>query len=293
MRRDCVVDYADLEILIDNWLAIGDEVTPVAVSSSDPALLLHYTFDGHVNDDSGHGNHGIPKGGATYVAGVHDQAISLDGIDDYVAVQNLQYISPGQAQVTVCAWIRTDSSIANQAIVSFDRNEYWRLEIGGEGGGSPGKVGWSVMTSTEQLDSGGGTRVDDGQWHHVAGVFEDGALLVYVDGNRKVLAWGGTTFGTGTVRYGFVGSRSEADAFDGGSGVAWRFHGELDDVRLYDRALSQAEVAHLAGKVETFTQPLHLLLSPGPAVNMYEDHTIDFMDYALLLDNWLDETLWP
>jgi hypothetical protein len=150
------------------------------------------------------------------------------------------------------------------------------------------------MSSTGQMDYGSVSRVDDSQWHHVAGVFDNGTLSIYVDGNREQLAVGGSTYGTGNTRYGFVGSRSEADVFDGPTGTPWHFDGELDDVRIYNRALSQAEVASLAGKTATYTQPLYLLLTPAdPAMNMADGRAIDLKDYAILVDGWLDELLWP
>jgi hypothetical protein len=72
------------------------------------------------------------------------------------------------------------------------------------------------------------------------------------------------------------------------------FDGLIDDVRIYNRALSQAEVASLAGRTGTFTQPLYLLLTPqDAAMNAHDDGTINLADYALLVDMWLDELLWP
>jgi hypothetical protein len=73
-----------------------------------------------------------------------------------------------------------------------------------------------------------------------------------------------------------------------------RFPGLVDDVRVYNRALTQGEVAYLAGKTTAFQQRLDLLLMPqDPAINMYNDGVIDLKDYALVADTWLDELLWP
>jgi hypothetical protein len=74
----------------------------------------------------------------------------------------------------------------------------------------------------------------------------------------------------------------------------YKIDGDLDDVRIYSRALSQGEVASLAGKTAPFAQPLYLLLTPqDPAINVQVDSVIDLKDYALLVDHWLDEILWP
>jgi len=289
--NNCIVDMADLEILAENWLLSDYDVTAETVS--DANLVLHYEFEGNANDSSGNGNHGEPNG-VTFVGSNTGQVIELDGVDDYVAIQNFNYASLGHSQVSVCAWIRTINPF-NQTIVSFDRNSYWRFEINGEGG-QDGQIGWSVMTDTGQADFGSRTRVDDGQWHHVTGVFDNGKLMVFIDGRLDNSTIAGSTFGNGITRYGFVSARSEADVFDGGqNSPSWPFAGSLDDVRIYERALSQAEIANLAGLPvgETLHQPLHGLLSVDENVDLHDDEKIDFKDFAVLADTWLEEQLWP
>jgi len=64
----------------------------------------------------------------------------------------------------------------------------------------------------------------------------------------------------------------------------------VDEFRIYDYALSQAEVLNLAGY--TVGQRYHQeLLS---LANAYDaDEKIDFLDYVIMADNWLEEKLWP
>ncbi len=193
--------------------------------------------------------------GTEWTDGAVDGALNFDGFDDYVAIQNLYYDGSGYAEVSVTAWIRTTDG-NDQIIASYDRNEYWRLEINGSGGG-PGQVGWDVRTSTGQVDYGSTTRVDDGEWHHVAAVFDNGTLTIYIDGNPEPSASGGSTFGRGVnTRYGFLGVGSEATTFDGSRGPNNYFNGDMDDVRIYDRALSAEEIAELAEtlRYEEFTE---------------------------------------
>ncbi len=291
--NNCVVDMADLEVMAGDWLK-SDSVA--ATAAPDPAgLVAHYKFDGNASDSSGNNNHGSEKGGPTYVAGKFDQAISLDGFDDYVAIQNMQYAGTHYAQVSVCAWIRTSSSPGEKMIASFDRNEYWRLTIGGGDAGGPGLVGWHVMTSMGQVDYGSSGRVDDGQWHHVAGVFDNGTLTIYIDGSAETPAFGGPAFGTGDTRYGFLGIGSEAAEFNGRPNQTGYFDGELDDVRIYNHALSQAEIAYLADETPGDGE---LYIPVSSAANMYDaeppgSKSVNFMDFAVLIDSWLDEQLWP
>jgi hypothetical protein len=288
---NCVVDYADLQIMTGDWLMTGYEVT--AVTASDANLVAYYNMDGNTDDSSGNAYHGVPQGGASYVSGVSGQALHLNGLGQWVAIQDVNYASTGLPEVTVCAWIRTTNP-DNQIIGSFDRNEYWRLEINGNGGG-PGQVGWDLMTSDGQVDYGSDTRVDDGQWHQVAGVFDNGTLTIYIDGNAEESATGGSTFGSGNTRFGFLGAGSEATAFNGDPGPDDYFQGDLDEVRIYSRALSQAEIANLAGVAEgdVLPQALLPLLATDADTDLYDDETIDLKDFAMLLDSWLDEMLWP
>jgi len=183
--------------------------------------------------------------GNEWTDGVVGGALNFDGSNDYVAIQNLFYDSSGYAEVSVTAWIRTTDG-GNQIIASYDRNEYWRLEINGNGGGT-GQIGWDVRTSSGQVDYGSVTRVDDGTWHHVAAVFDNGTLTIYIDGNPEPSTSGGSTFGRGVnTRYGFLGVGSEATTFDGSRGPNNYFDGDMDDVRIYNRALSAEEISQLA-----------------------------------------------
>ncbi|MCH8219483.1 MAG: LamG domain-containing protein, partial [Planctomycetes bacterium] len=226
-------------------------VTPT--EPSDEALVAHYAFDGDASDSTGQ-SPGTLMGLTSFVPGVNGEALRLDGIVSYVAIDGLFYDSDGFSGVSVTTWLRTDVE-TDQIIASFDRSDYWRLEINLTGAG-PGQIGWDVMTDAGQLDNGSSSRVDDGEWHHVAGVFDKGTSTIFIDGYHEAPVTGGSTLGSGNLRYGFVGVGSEAVAFDGAkNGTPNYFFGDLDDVRIYHRALSAAEVAGMAGRTDPFEQP--------------------------------------
>jgi hypothetical protein len=212
------------------------------IAITDPDLVAWWTFDegqgSTAIDWSGHGNHATLFGSEWTAAALGDAGLS---IGDYGAIQNLSYAATDLTEVTVTAWVRTTSS-ADQYIVSFDRNEYYRLEINGSGAG-PGQVGWDVMTSSGQVDYGSMSRVDDGAWHHITGVYDNGLLTIYIDGAAEPSASGGPTYGSGNTRFGFIGANSEATGFAGSRGGGAPVAGEVDDIRIYHRALTQEEIA--------------------------------------------------
>jgi len=175
-----------------------------------------------------------------YDTGATTNALLFDGTNDRAAIQNFNYNSTGLTEATVEVWIKTTNSDP-QIIASYDRTEYWRLEISGSGAG-PGQIGFDVSTDAGVLDFGGTTRIDDGLWHHVAGVIDNGTISIYIDGVLDTSTVSGTTFGTGISRYGFLGVGSEADVFDGTTGPNNYFDGEMGNFRLWSVARTQTEI---------------------------------------------------
>lgn len=220
--------------------------------SADPDFVgwwkLDETSGAVASDSSGRNFRGILRGGPVWTEGIDGGALRFDGRDDYVAISNVYYGRLANPQVTVALWVRTRNE-NDQILFSFDRNEYWRLEINGTAA-EAGRIGWSLMTDAGQADLAGRTRIDDGQWHHVAGVFDRGAISIYIDGKLDAGMRLGATFGTGNPRFGFLGVGSEATRFDGDKAPENYLDGTLDDVRLYTRALTAVEIGRLATPVE-------------------------------------------
>ncbi len=284
---DCTEDYAEgTGVDLDGTAAEGstpavwgeacvnghvtmsaDRNCTVTFNLTPVSLNAHYPLDGDANDALGV-NHGVLEGfsASPFITDstVGTAALRLDGIDDRVAIQELRYNSTGLDGVSVSAWVRTTDG-SRQVIASFDRNEYWRLEIDGTGGGL-GQIGWDVRTAGGTIDFGSNSRVDDGGWHHVVGVF-DGAgqeMRIFIDGvldNSTAIA--STTFGSGVTRFGFLGVGSEATTPGGNKGPNWYFQGDLDDVWIFDRAVSLAEVLDLYNRGNTFHTLTIGIIGPG------------------------------
>ena len=179
---------------------------------------------------------GFDNDPAQWVAGRFNRALEFDGIDDHVSVTGFNGIT-GTAPRTLAAWVKTTNSGVNQPIIAWGPN-------------TTGNKWTFLMNSAGQIRleiSGGyvvGTRaINNGVWHHVACTFtNDGTpnatdVKLFVDGTAETLSTSqGTTLNTaGTFPVKI------------GSDVQSRFwQGALDEVRIYDRALSAAEVATLA-----------------------------------------------
>ncbi|GIW78482.1 MAG: hypothetical protein KatS3mg105_0289 [Gemmatales bacterium] len=221
-----------------------------------PALVSYLPLDdlsaGVTPDVTGNGNNAQLFNGASIVSGGRIlAAASFDGSNDYAAIQNLSYNSAGAiSQVSVAFWINTNDTRAG--IVDFDRSEYWSVGLNfHNAGGQGGRISWDTRDQVGGIHDLNTTfAINDGNWHHIVAVFDSSQTFdkkIYVDGVLNVQADAyatGVNLGSGTTRFGFLGDGSEASSFNGGRNGVY-FDGLLDDVRIYDHALTAAEVTAL------------------------------------------------
>ena len=210
-------------------------------------LVAHYEFEGTANDSSGNGRNGTAMGDPIFVAGKIGQAISLDGIGDYVEITGYKGIL-GANPFSISAWIRTTLPEEQQIV-------YYGTNVNGQ------RCEFRVDdTGDVRMGAGGGqvtslTTVNDGGWHHVVVTISENAtnsssdLRVYIDGqdNTEESTDLDPLFDIVADSDVTIGYRpSQNDRY---------FMGQIDDVRIYDRVLSQEEIAWLAGRTQPFDKP--------------------------------------
>ncbi|MFC1858655.1 PKD domain-containing protein [Thermodesulfobacteriota bacterium] len=211
--------------------------TPNGYNTSMTQIILDATANNH---------NGWAFGDMASSAGQLNEALSFDGVDDYVAVDNWVYNASGQiSAITVEAWVKTDSS-DEVIIASWDRNEYWRLSVGNGVGAPQQRVYWATTGQDYGVDDlVGNIVVADGQWHFISVTYEagTGAKRIYVDGNLDVetTAHGGLNLGTGNTRHGFIGVGSEADSFNGTLSPLY-YSGLMDELRIWSTARTQQQI---------------------------------------------------
>ena len=191
-------------------------------------MIAYWPGDGHARDLAG-GHDGTLEYGATFAPGVLGQAFAFDGIDDHVRIPYSPDLNP--ASVTVEAWIKPDC-IRWMRIVD---SGVYRLAIHEEG-----KL-WSVMYPSSAGGEGFTLRVGSipaGQWTHVAATWDapSGRWTLYLNGsdvasddledNNPLISKSAATCIGSLYHYG------------GGS----FFDGLIDEVAIYDRALSGQEI---------------------------------------------------
>jgi hypothetical protein len=249
-----------------------------------PSDLEHWwTADGNAFDIIG-GEHGTLVGGAIFGSGEVGQAFDLDGTDDQVVVPN----DPAAAfnftgAFTIDAWIFLDAVPTQFApIVSKwndipfgNENRTYFLAIDTPTFGNP-RLRFDVSRDGHFLGTSSAIRLSSiiiptGQWLHVAGVFDPSQAVV--QDRMKVYVNGadvsGAFFVPAEVTSVFVNTEPlRIGAGDLGSDVRDFFNGRIDEVELFDRALTAAEIGAIFGSGSSGkTIPILIDIKPGSDVN--------------------------
>ncbi len=239
-----------------NW---ADEQREVRIEKWSPSpttgLVAYYPFNGNANDASGDANHGTVNG-ATLTAdrfGNANRAYSFDGVDDKIA---LPLTGTGFSNsITIAAWVYRTKSISGHpamGIVSNDRSGDRGTFLGVA---QDDKSYFTV--SVPGLDATGfaGSPISQATWTFMVLTYDGSVVNGFIDGeldgNRSVT---GDLRGNSTFEIGHHSWDSMIERYWGGL---------LDDIRIYNRALSEAEIQALyeeggwdqtiAGDIESFT----------------------------------------
>jgi len=208
-------------------------------------LFAHYTLAGIGTDVSGNERHGTLFGPTPTAdkSGEEGQALYFDGSDDYV---DLPFSSQALGSaVTISAWVyRTGSSTGTyvQGIVSNDSKSDRGISIGAypENGPTPASANKLQVSVYNDMNTSAdllGVVIPLSQWQFVTMVADGTNLKIYQDGQLQ----GSKPF-SGNLR-GSTNFHIGHDQYDEFSERYW--HGTIDNVRFYDRALSAAEIAEI------------------------------------------------
>lgn len=202
----------------------------------DPNLVAHWRLDeggGDTAYDSAGDNDGTLVNGPSWASGQINGGLSFDGLNDYVDCGNDGSLDITDS-ITVAAWVKRP-------------NFQTHGTIAGKTNGNSVTAGYGLFSYKEGLEfnfySGGWRRtkprftISANEWHYVVGTFDGNTAYLYVDGERK----------TSVAHVGTI-APAAGHPFNIGfwrSALPTYFKGKIDDVRIYDRALSAEEVQQL------------------------------------------------
>ena len=193
--------------------------------------------------------------------GRHGYGLTFNGTNSDSTLPSLPPLPLANSPRTLMAWIRVPvgESLENATLFGYGTNsggQRFSFRLNGSGNSStPGTPQQAVRLEVQNGSIVGNTFVDDGLWHHVAIVCDDfnndGTLNVnetriYVDGVLDTDPTGGIPASASSGRV--INTVASSPAVLGGSNhsAAYSFLGEMDEFRLFPRALTGAEVLSFA-----------------------------------------------
>ncbi len=208
-------------------------VQPMSPADNDPNLAAYYTFDGTPNDSTGN-YPGTVAGSPEYASGFVGQAISLNGVNDHVV--SLFAADEIWPAYTVSVWVKAASLAQPQYCSVFNNNAAasdFQIDIDGT---DPGNYHYRG-TANKVIGP-----VSSTDWVHLA---------VRCDGTVTDLYYNGlqvATLNLADTQFGQI-------AFGVNRAQDYWYAGLIDEARIYNRALSDGEVAGLTG----ISEPISVL----------------------------------
>ncbi len=227
-----------VELLGDPTLG-GLNETPLPTISNETGLVGWWKMEdltnGNTTDSSGQGNNGVINGAALNSSGRWSSGYSFDGVNDFI---NISTFSNPTDTMTASAWIKTTGVTSSGGYGGIVGNTYTNFRLCRDkdrGVGKEYSFEWD-----NQWNVGLGipaTMVEDGKWHSLIGVYNGTHIINYLDGNEY-------------DKYAYVGTISALTGIMIGRSYysltnCCYFNGTIDEVRIYNRALSPSEVKEL------------------------------------------------
>lgn len=234
-----------------------------AALSAQAALVGYWTGDGNANDLA-LGNHGTALPGVGFGPGKFGEAFTFIGGSGRVEIPSIEAYAFGTGDFAVAFWVNF-TALNHSAAGMVSKDSYaggggfngWLFNRDDGAGGVGMLARDSALTSTSARTPAGGISL--GVWHHFAGVRANHELSFYVDGvlvNTTPESAPTNVTNDEPLR---LGSLSPASL--------QTMTGSLDDVRVYNQALSAAEVQELA--TNTVPEPsVGMLLLLGAAAGL-------------------------
>jgi hypothetical protein len=197
-------------------------------------LVLYLPFNGNANDESGNGNTATVSQAALTADRFNNSksAYYFDGNNDYIQVKNSSLLN-FQKSISLNFWIKVKSF--------FDREQYpvshgnwenrWKVSV------TDKKLRWTIKTSDGVKDLDSKTEVKPDSLYNVTVIYDGSDMEIYINGQLD--AFTNMSGLINTTSYDLMFGQSLPGS------ISYGFNGVLDDVRLYDYALSVSEVEKL------------------------------------------------
>jgi hypothetical protein len=182
-------------------------------------------------DSSGNGNDGNLTNGPTWTSGKIGGALSFDGVDDWVRLRNFEW----GGDISITTWIKYDT-LKFARIIDFGNGSNADNILFGSGSNPHNELWFHIRRGNSSQGTDASNSLYSGSWLHLVGIVNNqNQAVIYRNGEVIIIGstWTPSTL-TRTKQY--IGKSNWDEEY---------LHALVDDLRIYDRALSAAEVQAL------------------------------------------------
>jgi len=166
-------------------------------------------------------------------AGKIGGSLKFDGLDDYAEVEN-EPIFDITSRITVSAWIKVNAFNRSFQTIATKGDSAWRIQRWSNTNGI--EFACTGLPHNQYGNITGNISVNDGQWHHVAGVYDGTQIYLYIDGVLDVSLPTSGSINTNNYKV-MIGENAQTRPSQNRCWNGW-----IDDVRVYNRGLSAVEI---------------------------------------------------
>ena len=218
-----------VQVSLSNALKNGTTKNPQDIPTL--GLVASWHFDentGTTATDATGGHNGVISG-AAWVNGIRGKALQFDGVSSQVQVPKAGFNPVGNS-ISFSFWFKLNTVGDNGSFIY--QNVKYNVSMDAQG-----RVGFAIYTPVwASVNSGFTNRVLDTDWHHVVMTYDGSVMKIFLDG----------LFRTSLANTGNLQS-SASDVYIGRQGTITPFKGIIDEMLMYNRALTDAEVLQIYG----------------------------------------------
>lgn len=202
-------------------------------------LVVHYEFEDNAYDSSVNEKHGTEYGGVSYVDGVIGKAASFDGVDDYINSGNIE---TSNIQ-TFSVWFKTNNDTYSQSIAGDHRPCEYKAGTSFTIYGTEAQDTPRITFHSYGDGTNNGQRAEfnknffDNNWYHLVGIVINGQnTKLYI--NNELVDEYLNGFNADSLNDFLIGKANPYTS-SCGYGNSTQFKGQIDDLRIYNRALNE------------------------------------------------------
>lgn len=224
-----VISGDEVQVNLSNSFKSTSAYNPQDIPTNGLLAAWHFDENTGTTASDATGNHNGVINSASWVSGIRGSALQFDGNVSHIQIPNTGFNPVGNS-ISFSLWFRLNA-VGNSGSFIYQNVKY-NVSIDAQG-----RVGFALYTPLwKAVNSGYSSRILDTDWHHVVMTYDGTTMNVFLDGQHRTY-----TSNSGNLQ------STPASVYIGKEGPINPFNGTIDEILMYNRALTDSEVLEIYG----------------------------------------------